>query len=69
MERIGVIVVKNNDNYIVCYEGDEKCLSDMYSIIKEEIESSVFVVVDKEEYSRAKKDIQRLNELLKSSIE
>lgn len=69
MEKIALIIVESNGNYVVCYEGDEKCLSDMYSVIKEEIENSFLVLVDKNEYLDAKNDIQKLNEFLKISIQ
>ena len=69
MEKIALIIAESNDNYVVCYEGDEKCLSDMYSVIKEEIENSFLVLVDKNEYLDAKNDIQKLNEFLKISIQ
>lgn len=69
MEKIALIIVESNSNYVVCYEGDEKCLSDMYSVIKEEIENSFLVLVDKNEYLDAKNDIQKLNEFLKISIQ
>lgn len=69
MEKIALIIAESNDNYVVCYEGDEKCLSDMYSVIKEEIENSFLVLVDKNEYLNAKNDIQKLNEFLKISIQ
>lgn len=69
MEKVALIIVASNDNYVVCYEGDEKCLSDMYSVIKEEIENSFFVLVDKNEYLNVKNDVQKLNEFLKLSIQ
>ena len=63
--NFGIIYYVSNGNVVVIMEGNEKELSDIIDVIKDNInkESSI-KLLDKDEYNEAKTNIQELNRIV-----